>query len=238
MSVGLDPFSDAHAAADAASHVALDVLRHLEAAAPRGATLRTIEPVSSLFPEHPLDTAVRDLANATSAAGRAAEAASASGSELNARLCADAARLATETLTLADSVASSAALRDDTVQREHVAHAAASTAHAAAALLASLPRGTRHDDHVAFPASWQRLIAMLSDAIRTAAPADGQRSLLEAASAARDGAEAARRAYEVHAATTAASATACRFVRIASLSAVYAGCAALVPLRAGVDATV
>ncbi|MDQ2804526.1 MAG: hypothetical protein M3Y41_18280 [Pseudomonadota bacterium] len=231
-----NPFVDARASAVIANEVAGAVLRHLEEALPAGVSTNVgvVEPVSATFPQHPLDTAVRDLAIATLASSHAAEAAGRAGTETQARAAGDAARLAAHTLVLTEEVAGSPQLRSNAAQRSRVAHAAARTAFAAADLLHDPPSGLHgREQSIAFPGSWRRLIEMLSRAIDDCAISTGgqQQQLIRAATAARDGADAARHAYERLGRLTTARPSVCRFVRVASLAAAYAGCAALVPLR-------
>lgn len=238
MHSDLDPFTDARAAAAIANDVAREVLRHLEDRVPDGAppNLGTLEPVTTSFPLHPLDTAVRDLAIGTLAASHAAAAAARTGAEVQARSASNAARTAARTLALADDVSNSQSLRSHALQRVRIAHAAASTAHAAAELLSTLSGEVdRRAEPIAFPASWRRLIELLSAAIHEVGPTHDEERLRlrEAACAARDGADAARHAYERLGPLTAGFPAASRFARIAALAAAYAGCAALVPLRSG-----
>jgi hypothetical protein len=233
------PFLDARASAVVAKEVARDVLRHLEEAGDGDSvTVQSVEPVSGTFPAHPLDTAVRDLALATLASSHAAEAASRAGNADDARAAGEAARLAAQALSLTEAVAASGRRRSNVNERVRVAHAVAATAFAAARLVA--PRGgpsRRSHVRTAFPASWRHLIQILGQAIEDdeTRPDDVQhKRLLDAASAARDGAEAARHAYDrLQAGGAAGPAAASRFVRVAALAAAYAGCAALVPLRLG-----
>lgn len=230
-----NPFTDARASALIAKEVAREVLDQLQAT--HGSTHLTVggvEPVSGTFPQHPLDTAVRDLAVATLAASRLADRAAHGGEAETARVAGEAAHLATRTLSLAQYVASSAELRSRAVERVRMAHAAASTAHAGAKLLDSRSVVSAATEVTPFPASWRHLIELLGAAITTCTQlveGDEQRSLVSAAAAGRDGADAARRAYERLGRVTTASQTICRFVRISALAAAYAGCAALVPLQ-------
>lgn len=229
------PFLDARASAVVAKEVARDVLRHLEEAGKGDpVTVPSVEPVSGTFPAHPLDTAVRDLVLTALASSHAAEAASRAGNADDARAAGEAARLAAHALSLTEAVAASARRRSDVNERVRVAHAVAATAFAAARLVA--PRGGSGRSHVgtAFPASWRHLIQILGQAIEeeeTGPDDDQHKRLLDAATAARDGAEAARHAYDRLLAGGAAGPAASRFVRVAALAAAYAGCAALVPLR-------
>jgi hypothetical protein len=234
----LNPFTDARASAVVANQVAREVIRHLEEALPSGASVNAgmVEPISSSFPRHPLDTAVHDLAIAALAASHAAEAAARAGTEMQARAAGGAARNAAHTLLLAAATADSADLRANQAQRARVAHAAAFTAFAAADLLRDSVGGVHERAQtIAFPASWRRLIKMLSGAIEECrlGADQTQRGLIHAATAAHDGADAARRAYERLGPVMTTGPAACRFVRVASLAAAYAGCAALVPLRVG-----
>lgn len=232
----VDPFIDARASAVIANQVARDVLHHLEDAEAAG-SVAVLQAVSGSFPEHPLDTAVRDLAVATLAASRAAERAWRGGSADHATAAGEAARQAARALRLAQSVAVSPALRGDVHERVRVVHAVASTAFAAADLVRRSP-GQRDaaPASVTFPPSWRHLIGILSHAIDEceagAGEEDERRHLLDAACAARDGAEAVRRACDRAAGGTLAPAPA-RFARVAALASAYAGCAALVPLRGG-----
>ncbi|MEO8897614.1 MAG: hypothetical protein ABI473_02770 [Candidatus Dormibacter sp.] len=236
MTLEVNPFTDARASALVAKEVAKEVLRRLEEARPSGAWVNVgmVEPISSSFPRHPLDTAVHDLAIATLAASRGAEAAARAGTEIQARAAGGAARSAANTLSLAAAIANSEDLRSNDAERVRVAYAAALTAFAAADLLrdsAGCLNGRAQT--IGFPSSWSRLIVMLSRVIeecRVAADEE-QENLIHAAIAAHDGADAARRAYERLGHTTTAQPAVCRFVRVASLAAAYAGCAALVPLR-------
>ena len=126
----------------------------------------------------------------------------------------------------------------DPDERVQVAHAVAGTAFAAAQLVAPREGPTRGSHaETPFPASWHRLIEILGQAIdesSTGADDERRKRLRNAAIAARDGADAARHGYaKLRTAGTAGPALA-RFVRVASLAAAYAGCAALVPLRTNV----
>ena len=238
MAVTENPFLDAWASAVVAKQISRDVLSHLEEGHDGACrNMHVVAPVSGAFPEHPLDTAVRDLALAARASAHAAEAACRAGDADQARAVGHAARCAAEALALIDAVAVSAQRRTDADERVRVAHAVAATAFAAAQLVAP-GEGPMRKSHVepVFPASWVRLIQILGVAIDEcgAGSDDGRRRRLRnAAMAARDGAEAARHGYDkLRTAGTTGPAVA-RFVRVASLAAAYAGCAALVPLRAG-----
>lgn len=234
-----NPFLDVWAAAVVAKQIARDVLQHIEESG-EGVSVNVsmIAPVSGAFPDHPLDTALRDLALATRASSHAAEAACRPVTPpTHAQAVGSAALLAAQALSLAESVASSPARRSDPEERSRMVHAIAATAFAAARLDSSTGyRGERQQyAPPRYPASWQRLIDTLSDAIDECGSShDGvpeQRRLLNAASAARDGAQAARRAYVRLNSSNAAGPALSRFIRVASLAAAYAGCAALVPLR-------
>lgn len=233
-----DPFVDARASAVTAHEVARDVLRHLEETHGH-ANVAVVEPVSTSFPNHPLDTAVRDLAIATLAAARTAQNAWRGGVAEHAAAAGEAARSAARTLALLDTVAGSASRRADPHERVRVAHAAASTAFAAAELIRRFGdrrSGSGVRGHWGLPPSWQRLIAILSEAIGECErnmPHDEERAgLLNAARAAHDSAVAVRHAMEEHVTQPLPPAALLRFARVAALAAVYAGCAALVPLRA------
>lgn len=234
-----NPFVDARASAVIANEVARDVLRHLDEA-DGSSHVAVVEPVSDVFPHHPLDTAVRDLAIATLAAARTAEMAWRGGIGAQAAAAGDAARMAARTLALLDTVAGSAALRADAHERVRVAHAAAATSFAAADLMRRFGADGRGGAvrgvtarAVALPPSWRRLIGILSHAIaecEAREPEDDvRRSLVNAARAAHDGAQAVWHVSDGLA--TAPSPALVRFARVAALSAAYAGCAALVPLR-------
>lgn len=198
-----NPFLDAGAAAIVAKQVARDVLQHIEDSG-EGASvnIRVVAPVSGTFPDHPLDTALRDLALATQASSRAAEAACRPETPpAYAQAVGSAALLAANALSLTESVAASPARRSDPQERIRMVHAVAATAFAAARLdSSSAYRGERQQyTPPRYPVSWHRLIDTLSDAInQCSTPHDGvaeQRDLVNAAAAARDGAQAARRAY-------------------------------------------
>lgn len=233
-----DPFRDAWAAAIVAKQVARDVLQHIEDSG-EGASvnIRVIAPVSGTFPDHPLDTALRDLALATQASSRAAEAACRPETPpAYAQAVGSAALLAANALSLTESVAASPARRSDPQERTRMVHAVAATAFAASQLdSSSAYRGERQYTPPRYPVSWHRLIDTLSDAInQCSTPHDGvadQRHLVNAALAARDGAQAARRAYVKLQVSNAAGPALSRFIRVTSLAAAYAGFAALVPLR-------
>jgi hypothetical protein len=234
-----NPFLDAWAAAVVAKEVARDVLQHIEESG-EGAlvNIRVIAPVSSTFPDHPLDTALRDLALATQACSHATEAACRPETPpAHAQAVGSAALLAAKALSLAESVAASPARRADPDERTRMVHAVAATAFAAARLDSSTgyQGGRQKYAPPSYPASWHRLIDTLSLAINECSTRpDGipeQRHLLNAAMAARDGAQAAQRAYVRLQVSNAAGPALSRFIRVASLAAAYAGCAALVPLR-------
>ena len=229
------PFADAHAAATVALNAATETLEHLRDADPAARTMdfSLPEAVTGGFPLHPLDTAVRDLAVATHAGGRAAEAAAHSGSGECAERAAEAARQAARTLSFAENVATHADLRAQAQAQVAVAHAAATTAFNAAALLDCWPAPAGGAPGTRFPEFWRDLIDRLAAAIRgceAGADAD-DRPLLEAACVARDAAQAAVHAYERDSVWTASRRPCGRFVRISALVAAYAGCAALLPLR-------
>lgn len=238
MSNPTDPFLDAWASAVVARKIADEVLQHIEESGEKGAAnIRVIEPVHGTFPDHPLDTALRDLALATQAASHAAEAASRAAEPAEDALAiAAAALLAARALALAEDVATSPVRRSDPAERTPVVHAIAATAFAAAQIHESgRHRDTRRRyESPGFPASWHRLIDILSSAINECDGAEApatERTLVSAAIAARDSAEAARHAYIRLQAGGAASPGLLRFVRVVSLAAAYAGCAALVPVR-------
>lgn len=237
MTPDINPFAAAQASAVCAADVVREVLCHLSDAPVPGQATNVVEPVSSRFPEHPLDSAVHDLAMATVAAGRATENLVRRGAVEHAILAGQAARQAAQTLRLSESVARSATLRDDTVQRAHVAHAAAATGFAAAHLLDTLPAAPERGPHAdPFPAPWSRLVTLLSDGIAargTDAADDDQAHLLDAAAPARDAGLAVRHAFERHREPAVAVAT--RFARIAALVAAYSGCAVLVSLDPAVN---
>jgi hypothetical protein len=233
-----NPFLDAWAAAVVAKEVARDVLQHIEDTG-EGASvnIRVIAPVSGTFPDHPLDTALRDLALATQACSHATEAACRPETPpAHAQAVGSAALLAAKALSLAESVAASPARRADPDERTRMVHAVAATAFAAARLDSptEYQGGRQEYSTPRYPASWRRLIDTLSDAItECSTPYDGpeRRHILNAAMAARDGAQAAQRAYVRLQVSNAAGPALSRFIRVASLAAAYAGCAALVPLR-------
>ncbi|MGH7722169.1 MAG: hypothetical protein ACRENL_04955 [Candidatus Dormibacteria bacterium] len=235
--MSVDPFSDARAAALIANQVARDVMRHLEEATPPGvaANMAVVEAVSATFPQHPLHTAVRDLAVATLASSRAALSASQTDVPEHARAVGEAARSAARTLSLAEVVAGSTQLRGQAEERARVAHAASLTAFAAADLLRGQPGlPARSASPIRFPASWRRVIEILGSAIdvcRIQWRGEQSERLIDAAVAARDGAGAACRAYDRAARVSGSAPALCRFVRLAALSAAYAGCAAVIPLR-------
>jgi hypothetical protein len=236
MDDDVDPFRDARASAIVAKRVAREVLAHLEDARAGGPRLDVglVEAVSAVFPQHPLDTAVHDLAIATLASSRAADAAGHATVAEYARLAGEAARLAAQTLSFAEQVAASPQLRAAPAQRARVAHAAALTAFAAAELAGSERPAGAQQQVPAFPQSWRRLIDLLSQAIDgSRADAEGEEQhLVRAAAAARDGAEAARHAYDSLERASTAHPAVVHFVRVAALASAYAGCAALVPLLA------
>ncbi len=114
-----NPFVDVWAAAVVAKRVARDVLQHIEDSG-EGASvnIRVIAPVSGTFPDHPLDTALRDLALATQASSHAAEAACRTEAPpAHAQAVGSAALLAAKALSLAESVAASPAHRSDPEER-------------------------------------------------------------------------------------------------------------------------
>ena len=233
------PFLDAWAAAAVAKQVARDVLQHIEEGGTGASVkIRMIAPVSGTFPDHPLDTALRDLALATQASSHAAETACRPETPpAQAQAVGAAALLAAKALSLAESVAASPARRSDPEERTRMVHAVAATAFAAARLdnSTAYQRAGRQYASPSYQVSWHRLIDTLSNAINECSTADDdvpeQRHLVNAAMAARDGAQAARRAYVRLQASNAAGPALSRFIRVASLAAAYAGCAALVPLR-------
>ncbi|MBJ7593969.1 MAG: hypothetical protein JF886_03765 [Candidatus Dormibacteraeota bacterium] len=239
MSDQTSPFLDAWSAAVVAKQVARDVLQHIEESG-EGASvkIRMIAPVSGTFPEHPVDTALRDLALATQASSHAAEAACRSETPPeHAQAVGAAALLAAKALSLAESVVASPARRSDPEERTRMVHEVAATAFAAARLDSSTgyQREGRQYTSPSYPVSWHRLIDTLSNAINECSTADDgvpeRRHLVSAAAAARDGAQAARRANVRLQTSNAARPALSRFIRVASLAAAYAGCAALVPLR-------
>lgn len=234
-----DPIFDVLAAAVVAKQIARDVLEHIEEGGEGPlVNIRLVAPVSGTFPEHPLDTALRDLALATQASSHAAEAACRPGTPPeHAQAVGSTALLAAKTLSLVESVATTPTRRSDPEERTRMVHAVANTAFAAARLDSSTAyQGKRQQcASPSFPASWHRLIDTLSTAINECRAAGDEaperRHLVNAATAARDGAQAARHAYVTLQANNTAGPALSRFIRVASLAATYAGCAALVPLR-------
>ncbi len=234
-----NPFLDTWVAAVVASQVSRDALQHIEESA-EGASLsvRMIAPVSRNFPDHPLDTALRDLALATQASSRAAHAACRPETPpARAHAVGSAALLAANALSLSESVAASPARRSDPQERSRMVHAVAATAFAAAHVDGSMGFQTGRHQYTPtrYPASWHRLIDTLSSAIDECRTAHDfvpeRRHLINAAVAAHDGAQAARIAYSRMQVNNAAGPALSRFIRVASLAAAYAGCAALLPLR-------
>lgn len=239
MSDQANPFLDVWAAAVVAKQVARDVLEHIEESAEAASgNVRVIAPVTGTFPEHPLDTALRALALATQASSHAAEAACRQETPpAHAQAVGAAALLAAKALSLTESVAASPARRSAPTERTRMVHAVAATAFAAARLDNSNRYEGERRQYASptYPASWHRLIDTLSAAINECSVAGDtgpeRRHLVNAAMAARDGAQAARQAYVRLQRSNAAGPAESRFIRVASLAAAYAGCAALIPLR-------
>ncbi|MHB8719212.1 MAG: hypothetical protein ACYDAC_10035 [Candidatus Dormibacteria bacterium] len=237
MSPLSDPFAGARTASAAAAESARDAVSRLQSigSPARMAQFGFADVVSGSFPDHPLLTMAHDLVLAGRAAAHAAEATARLGHPGCAGAAAEAALLTADLLTFTTTVASRPELRSDPINRERIAHAASLVAFSAAELLDRWPRsGAPHAESASFPHPWSRVIALLQAEIaQCGAPASdelGQR-LLRSARAAADGAAAARRSYERSSAAGGSRLLARRFVGLAALTAAYAGCAALVPLR-------
>lgn len=232
----VDATAYARRASDSATDSARNAMKTLEVLVTDGtvAQFAMAAPVAASFPQQPLLLMAHDLVLASRAAARTASAAAHLGDLRCARAAGDAALLAADLLSFATTVASRPALRADPVKRERLAHAAALTAFHAADLLDLWPAD---GGHLSTPRPAPHAgVGLVHTLDATIARVEGMpmdehgRVLVSAARSARDGALAAQRSLEGFRGDWSTSTAARRFVRLAVVTAGYAGCAALLPL--------